>query len=330
MFRSAAVQTLRRAHQLNNLNSSRSLVTAAQKRALNNEQIAGKETTTSTTKAADVKPPTSSSSSGGSVPPSGASQSGGSSGGGGGGGGSPIVPIVGGIAVATGIGYYMGLIPMGKTEEKEEAPVALAAKEEKKEVAVVKKDEVKEKETKPIEASDTPVEVKKKEEEKKVEKKKTTGNRVINISAPPTTGRTSEPVASVEHDPNGSRVSVAKFSQVISNSEEQPTVVETTSTTTSTNTLEETSVPSLSSIAAAESELTSVTSTKIDDALTKAHISMRSTLDETFLKDLDKLNENQLRIRIAQLATEIGERTKWEAVRLREFLSMKEKEVADK
>lgn len=283
-------------------------MTAAQKRALNNEQIAGKETSK---KAAEVKPPTSSSGSGGATPPPGGSD-----------GSSPILPIVGGLAIAGGIAYYMDLIPTGGNEEKEV----------KKEEAPVKKETpapVVEKKEKVVEKKSVVVKKKKVEEKKKSStKSNSSGNRVINISAPSTDGRSSEPLPVVEHDPSGSRVSVAKFSQVYTPTEE--TAAKSKEETTSSSSEEEKTVPSLTSIAAAESELTSVTSSKIDDALKLAHVTMRVTLDETFLKDLDKLNENELRIRIAQLASEMGERTKWEAVRLREFLSMKEKEVGDK
>jgi hypothetical protein len=37
-----------------------------------------------------------------------------------------------------------------------------------------------------------------------------------------------------------------------------------------------------------------------------------------------------LRIKVAQLAAELSERTKWEAVRLKEFLALKEQETAHK
>jgi mitofilin len=46
--------------------------------------------------------------------------------------------------------------------------------------------------------------------------------------------------------------------------------------------------------------------------------------------DLDSLTPSQLKARVVQLATEMKDRTKWEAVRLKEFLAMKEKETADK
>jgi mitofilin len=48
------------------------------------------------------------------------------------------------------------------------------------------------------------------------------------------------------------------------------------------------------------------------------------------LKGLDDLSSSELRVKVVQLATEMGERAKWEAVRLREFLALKEKEVGEK
>ena len=64
-------------------------------------------------------------------------------------------------------------------------------------------------------------------------------------------------------------------------------------------------------------------------ALLQSHQSLWS--DATFLAaDLDQLNRAQLQVRVVQLAAEMKDRTKWEAVRLKEFLAMKEKETADK
>jgi len=48
------------------------------------------------------------------------------------------------------------------------------------------------------------------------------------------------------------------------------------------------------------------------------------------LADLETLTPAQLQTRVVQLAMELQERTKWEAVRLKEFLAMKEKETAEK
>ena len=65
-------------------------------------------------------------------------------------------------------------------------------------------------------------------------------------------------------------------------------------------------------------------------ALLESHQSVWSTMDSQYFSDLDTLNSSQLKARIVQLATEMKDRTKWEAVRLKEFLAMKEKETADK
>ena len=47
-------------------------------------------------------------------------------------------------------------------------------------------------------------------------------------------------------------------------------------------------------------------------------------------KELDSLSPTQLKIRIIQLSKDLEDRTKWEAVRLKEFLAMKEQEVQNK
>lgn len=322
-FRSAITHTLRRAQQQSSTNvatqlhkssnmtstsnkiASRSLVTSAQKRALNKDQIAGKDASKAATPASATTATATPASSGG-----------GSSGGSGGGG--IIVPLVALGAAGAGGAYYMDMIPMGgkdkEAKEEEKAPV-----EEKEVVAAA--------------VESTPVVVEEKKEETVVTKVEdvvevkesaapaaATG-RVTNISVPSPIGRKSEVVTPTEHTPNGNRVSVAKFSQVYGSSD-----VETPKESVKV----EKATSSLPTVVEAEKELTSVTSSKIDDALKQAHVTMRATLDESFLKDLDTLSDSELRIRIVQLASEMGERTKWEAVRLREFLSMKEKEVADR
>ena len=73
-------------------------------------------------------------------------------------------------------------------------------------------------------------------------------------------------------------------------------------------------------------------SARIDESsatLQKAHQALRASIDESLYSDLDNLSVSELKIRIIQLGTEMMERTKWEAVRLKEFLAMKEKEVAE-
>lgn len=349
MFRTAAIQSLRRAHNAatNHLQvhghsksdeqlvrgvasiatQTRSLVTAAQKRSLNKEQIGGKDAKPKPSP--PVKSPTSSSSgsasggsSSGSPPPPPPSTGGGS-------GGSPIVPLVAFSAAAAGGAYYMDLMPMEglknliSKEDKEDKPVTVVEEV----VADQKLDgngNVDEKKDVEVETETEATEVKK-EEDKVSESSVGNGNRVVSIQAPPSSGRSkADPPSPVQHNPDGNRVSVEKFANIYGSSSSNETPEESK---------EVKSIPSTASVAAAaQEELTTsvtLTSTRIDDALQQAHATMRATLNDSFLKDLDKLGESELRIRIIQLASEMGERTKWEAVRLREFLSMKEKEVAD-
>lgn len=77
-------------------------------------------------------------------------------------------------------------------------------------------------------------------------------------------------------------------------------------------------------------ELNKSVTEKAADSLVKSHQSLWSAMDESFFADLDSLNNSQLKARVVQLATEMKDRTKWEAVRLKEFLAMKEQETADK
>ena len=61
-----------------------------------------------------------------------------------------------------------------------------------------------------------------------------------------------------------------------------------------------------------------------------SHQTVWSALDDAYFKDLDELSTAQLKARVVQLASEMKDRTKWEAVRLKELLAMKEKEAAEK
>ena len=63
-------------------------------------------------------------------------------------------------------------------------------------------------------------------------------------------------------------------------------------------------------------------------SLIQSHQALWSSLDSTFFADLDSLSPAQLKARVVQLATEMKDRTQWEAVRLKEFLALKEKETA--
>ena len=77
-------------------------------------------------------------------------------------------------------------------------------------------------------------------------------------------------------------------------------------------------------------ELRSQIATESSQTLQVAHAALRSDLDQEYFQDLEDLSEKELRVRVVQLATEMSDRTKWEAVRLKEFLAMKEKEVGEK
>jgi len=106
-------------------------------------------------------------------------------------------------------------------------------------------------------------------------------------------------------------------------------------TPTNSKTTMESAVVNISSATVVEAELRPETTTassgsnNVNLELAKAHAALRANLDETLFKDLDSLTYSQLRIRVVQLASEMQERTKWEAVRLRDFLAMKEKEAEE-
>jgi hypothetical protein len=62
-------------------------------------------------------------------------------------------------------------------------------------------------------------------------------------------------------------------------------------------------------------------------SLLDSHQSAWSSIDANYFHDLDSLSISQLKARVVQLSSEIKDRTRWEAVRLKEFLTMKEKET---
>ena len=299
--------------------SNRTMITSAQKRKLQKDQLGSTDKATATTTktgngvgAPTAKPPTKTVTP---PPPSGGS----------GGGGTPLPLLAGMAAVAVGGAYYMDLIP------KDLLP---ASSDEKVTAKVVEKEE-----EKPV--ADAVVEKKEAEKSKVVNKEQkeetksdVNGNRVIQISAPSNEGRTSEPVSAIGHPEGGSRVSVEEFSALYSAKAKGlagDAVNAASSASTSSS-----SAPAAIEITAsdakdAEQELfaSTVGRSKINEELAKAHALMKATVDETYLKDLDSLTESELKIRIVQLSSEMNERTKWEAVRLREFLGMKEKEVGE-
>lgn len=67
-------------------------------------------------------------------------------------------------------------------------------------------------------------------------------------------------------------------------------------------------------------------SREYDRALTDAHSEL-AKLSILNLDNLDDMTPTQLKVRLVHLVKEMEDRTKWEAIRLQEFMSMKEKEV---
>ena len=104
---------------------------------------------------------------------------------------------------------------------------------------------------------------------------------------------------------------------------EQPTAM--VSATIATSALDE------SKILAEIEDLKKQLHARSDTALEQAHTELAKLgmLDVMGL-DIDKMTQSQLKVRLVQMARDLEERTKWEAVRLQEFLNMKEKEVEDR
>jgi len=143
-----------------------------------------------------------------------------------------------------------------------------------------------------------------------------TGNRVTTIHVPPADAeRPPQVLPTPEHPPNANRVTGLPFAA---------SAIDATADESSKRD------HALVSAEEAAKEIASSTEGETEAKLRAAHKSLRADLDEAYLADLDGLGERELRIRVVQLAAEMDERTKWEAVRLKEFLSMKEKETAEK
>ncbi|KAL7565293.1 hypothetical protein ACA910_014583 [Epithemia clementina (nom. ined.)] len=87
-------------------------------------------------------------------------------------------------------------------------------------------------------------------------------------------------------------------------------------------------VTDISSTKRAIEQLQSTSTTEAAKSLIQSHQALWTSLDSSFFADLDSLSMTQLKARVVQLATEMKDRTQWEAVRLKEFLALKEKETA--
>ena len=283
----------------------RHLVTSAQKRALNKEQLAG-DTAKKTTGGGDAIKPAS-------VPPASDGSSSGSSGGGGGGGAMMGLLLVGGAA---GAAYYNDMIPKEylpdfmKDGGSASKPVAEVVKKEKK-ISAELKQAVKE-----VKAAQSAQETKGEatpEEPEKIEHPEN-GNRVTNEKISSFYTKVNDGKAK-ETALDEAQESAAKATQY--NEGETVTITKEVDTT-------------FPSSASAIRELQTKSQSETSAALSAAQASLRSDLDQIFLQDLDSLSPSQLRTRLIQLVAEMSDRTKWEAIRLQEFLSLKEKEVGEK
>lgn len=315
--------------------SSRTMITSAQKRALQKEQIEGKPPETAKPPSTgDVPPPTA-----GSAEVTKSTSSG-------------ILPVM--LVATAGVGgaYYMGIIPdkyipqvakdvlPSKTKISEEKKDDLKNKSKSLETKVVESKVEKQVNDSSVTSSSSASKVSKAEKQKEQKDTKSKkkldsnsveilsmqqpkGNRVVQIHAPSSNGRQSEAVPIPEHPTNGNRVSVSLRPTGDNKAEVKvspvPKVVMTVS------------VPSdvKGTLADDELKVSPLGPSRIDTELTKAEAAMKLAMENS-LKGLDELSPSELRVKVVQLATEMGERAKWEAVRLREFLSLKEKEVGEK
>jgi len=303
----------------------RTLVTSAQKRALNKTQLEGTKDAPPATAAAKATPP----SSGGAAAVEGGTAS--SSGGGGiGKFGLPLLLIgAGGGTVymaneknMSPYDYIMSLT--GATQKKEKsAELTNAMKEAVQEIT--KEEEV---------PSASPV--------------APAAADVVETTANETQEEQEEIVVSLEHPENGNRVDIDKITSFYQTVNEghakqqqqkaqeeldaaQESAINATQYNESNQTTTTTTDPTvaLTTATAAMSELQTTTSLQNSKTLAAANAALRSDLDREYFSDLDSLTASELRTRVVQLATEMSDRTKWEAVRLKEFLAMKEKEVGD-
>mmetsp|Transcript_1849 Transcript_1849/g.3378 ORF Transcript_1849/g.3378 Transcript_1849/m.3378 type:complete len:634 (+) Transcript_1849:26-1927(+) len=301
----------------------RTLVTSPQKRALNKTQLEGtKDAPPTTDAAAKATPP----SSGGAAAVEGGNSS--TSGGGIGKFGLPLLLIgAGGGTVymaneknMSPYDYIMSLTGATTKKKEKSAELTNAMKEAVQEIT-------KEEEVTSASPSPAPADV------------------VVETAANETQEEQEE-IVSLEHPENGNRVDIdkitsfyktvneghAKQQQQQQAQEELDAAQESATKATQYNESNQTTTDptvALTTATAAMSELQTTTSLQNSKTLAAANAALRSDLDREYFSDLDSLTASELRTRVVQLATEMSDRTKWEAVRLKEFLAMKEKEVGD-
>jgi hypothetical protein len=267
--------------------------TTGPKRALNKQQIV--ETPPSNTPPVPPPPPPP-------VPPSGDGVASGL-----------VAPALGIATVIAGGAYYFDVFGLKEEAKQTAAPTTEPAKEDVSEDPVyeVKSEGIGDlleeatQEEEPSPAAEDPVhEVKTTggaaEEPPASERGPAAGNRVLEINVPQVTQREVPPVRVIEHPASGNRVEM----HVNKPKEKVPTAMD------------------------AAKEL--LKPEQRAAALEAAYKAIRVTQDTSLFEDLDHLTPSELKVRVVQLASEMKNQTKWEAVRLQEHLARKEKEVAEK
>ncbi|KAL7536891.1 hypothetical protein ACHAXR_007461 [Thalassiosira sp. AJA248-18] len=308
----------------------RTLVTKnPHKRALSKKQLDG---AAPPTKEAAAKPPPSSSSGGGggggsTTKPADVAKAAPTATGGGGGG--ALFPIMLLTSVGVGGAYYNRLIPEDYLPGALKGDDVIIPKKALKVDKGLKEavDQVTAKKEEAVGAASTAAAA---VEEKPAE---------IKEDAATTAAEEKEEEESMEHPENGNRVDVDKintFYKTINEGrakqaedEAREAAARATEYNESNEITQTDPMSALTTAANAMSELQSTNSLEHSKTLTAAKAALRSDLDAEYFNDLDKLSDSELRIRVVQLATEMSDRTKWEAIRLKEFLAMKEKEVGD-
>lgn len=273
------------------------------KRALSKQQLAGaKPKPDGTTSSASGTPPpnvtvkVSSPSSASPPPPAG--------GAGGGGDSTPLVIGVGLLAAGGAALYYFQSEP---AVEETPAPAAVKEAEAPKKK---KKQTAKKEEEKTTEEAAAPVAVEKAAEEKPKSVRDSEGaNRVLQIDVGAEGKREAPEAAKTEaHPEGGNRVTMESFAQPAA---KKKTAVAAT-------------------VKDSIKELQASIELETSEVTKRANQEVMRSFDESLFEGLDEMSAAQLKARVVQLATEMKERTRWEALRLKEFLAMKEKETADK
>jgi len=301
---------------------SRNLATSSQKRALNKKLLKGDSKDRPTPNGGRNTEPLETTA----VPS-----------GGGGGGGGAILPLMALAGVGVGGAYYNGLIPAEYLPSALQTSTTSDAANKQQEVIKVSKElkevveEVIQEEKKAVVVSELATET-----EEDPESSSTDTVQQIEVEE-------KDEGLSIAHPENGNRVDndkIQTFYKAVNDGHAKQTALEVEAQqreaavkATQYNESDETQVDPMSALttaANAMAELQTATSLGNSKTLAAAKAAIRSDLDEEYFTNLETISPAELRIRVIQLATEMSDRTKWEAVRLKEFLSMKEKEVGDK